>query len=103
MVTAQTFNALGDPVRLEIVQRLTQNARHTISTVSQGLKMSRQGVRKHLQILADAKIIRLVPKGRDTQIQLEKEALEQAKAFISQIEMQWDGRLEALRDFVEKD
>lgn len=101
MVTAQLFNALGDPTRLEIVQRLSTGAQHTITTVSEGLKMSRQGVRKHLQILAQAKVIHLKPHGRDVQIELERDTLEQAKAFIAHLEMQWDKRLEALRDFAE--
>lgn len=103
MIAAQLFHALGDPTRLEIVQRLSTGAFHTITTVSQGLKMSRQGIRKHLQILAEARIIRLEPKGRDTRVQLEEQTLEQAKAYITEIELQWDKRLDALRDFVEKD
>lgn len=102
METAQLFNALGDPTRLEIVRRLSTGTLHTISTISQGLKMSRQGVRKHLQILAQAKVIQLKPKGRDVQIQLERDTLEQAKVFITRLEAQWDRRLEILRDFAEK-
>lgn len=102
MNTAQLFHALGDPTRLEIIERLSVGTLHTITTVSDGLKMSRQGIRKHLQVLADAGLIKLVTKGRDTQVELEKQSLEQAKAFIVQIEAQWDTRLEALRNFVEK-
>lgn len=102
MVASQLFHALGDPTRLEIIQRLSVEAHHTITTVSKGLKMSRQGIRKHLQVLADAQLIKLMPKGRDTQVQLEKRSLEQAKAYIAQIEAQWDTRLSALRDFVEE-
>jgi DNA-binding transcriptional ArsR family regulator len=103
MVAAELFHALGDPTRLEIVQRLSTGTLHTITSVSQGLEMSRQGIRKHLQILAKANIIRLKPKGRDTHVELEQQTLEQAKAFIVQLEAQWDTRLVALRDFVEVD
>lgn len=103
MITAELFHALGDPTRLEIVQRLSTGALHTITTVSRGLEMSRQGIRKHIQILAEAKVIRLEPKGRDTRLQLEKQTLEQAKAFITELELQWDKRLEALSHFVDKE
>lgn len=101
MDTAQLFHALGDPTRLEIVRRLSLSAAHTITTVSEGLTMSRQGIRKHLQVLADAHMITLKSKGRDTTVQLDKKSLEQAQAFITQIERQWDARLDALRNFVE--
>ncbi|HSE29707.1 MAG TPA: helix-turn-helix domain-containing protein [Candidatus Saccharimonadales bacterium] len=102
MVAAQVFNALGDPTRLEIVQRLSNGTSYTITSVSEGLKISRQAIRKHLQVLADAKLIRLSHKGRDTQVELEKQTLEQAAAFIVQIEKQWDVRLDSLRNYVEK-
>ena len=103
MIVAERFHALGDPTRIEIIQRLSTGASHTITTVSQGLEMSRQGIRKHLQILADANVIKLEPKGRDTYVQLERQALEDSKAFITALELQWDTRLEALRDFVDKE
>jgi DNA-binding transcriptional ArsR family regulator len=84
-----------------MVQRLSSGAPHTISTVSSGLEITRQGARKHLQILADAKVITLEPKGRDTTVRLDRDTLEQGKAFIAELELRWDMRLEALRRFVD--
>jgi DNA-binding transcriptional ArsR family regulator len=101
MAVAELFRALGDPTRLEMVQRLSSGAPQTISSVSGGLEISRQGARKHLQILADANVITLKPKGRDTSISLERDTLEQGKAFIAELELRWDQRLEALRSFVD--
>jgi DNA-binding transcriptional ArsR family regulator len=101
MIAAELFHALGDPTRLEIVQRLSRGTFHTITTISQGLEMSRQGVRKHLQILADAKVITLKARGRDTRVQLDPQTLEQGKLFITELELQWDTRLEALRHVVD--
>jgi DNA-binding transcriptional ArsR family regulator len=98
---AQVFHALGDPVRLEIVQRLSRKQPCTIATVSEGLGITRQGARKHLQVLADAKVIVLVPKGREVHVELAREGLEPARAFIERLERQWDRRLEALKRFVE--
>lgn len=103
MIAAERFHALGDPTRIEIIRRLSTGAVYTISTVSQGLEMSRQGIRKHLQILANANVIRLEPQGRDTHVQLERRALEETKAFLVELELQWDERLEALRNFVDNE
>jgi DNA-binding transcriptional ArsR family regulator len=98
---AELFRALGDPTRLEMVRRLSSGAPQTITSVSGGLDISRQGARKHLQILADAKVITLEPKGRDTGVYLDRETLEQGKAFITELELRWDKRLEDLRRFVD--
>lgn len=102
MEEALLFRALGDPIRLEMVRRLAGGESYTITTVSRGLKITRQGARKHLQVLADAELISLQPKGRDTQVVLLRDTLDQGRAFIAELEKKWDMRLQALKQFVEK-
>ena len=101
MIVAQVFQALGDPVRLEMVQRLSRNQPCTIATVSHDLGITRQGARKHLQVLVDAKLAVLEPRGREVYVQLAPAGIDQAKAFIDKLERQWDRRLAALKRFVE--
>lgn len=101
MSVEQVFKALGDPVRLEIVRRLSSGANYTIGALSQDLGMSRQGARKQIQVLAAASIVKLQPMGRQTRVTLEASALASARDFISRIEQQWDERLQALKEFVE--
>jgi len=98
----EIFRALGDEVRMEMLRRLTEGSPCTISAVSEGLGITRQGARKHLQVLVDAKLVSLEPKGRDVLVKLDAATLERAKAFIAELELQWDRRLEALRRFVEE-
>jgi len=102
MAAAEIFRALGDPIRLEMVQRLTRDSRCTITGISEGLGITRQGARKHLQVLADARVVALRPEGRDVLVSLEPESLDQAKLFIAELERRWDARLDALRRFVEE-
>jgi DNA-binding transcriptional ArsR family regulator len=103
MVVAETFKALGDPVRLEMIRRLASGDSYTVGGISDGLGITRQGARKHLQVLTDAKLITLSPKGRETEVHLDRDSLEAARAFIADLEQRWDKRLEALRDFVEQE
>ena len=97
----EIFQALGDPVRLEIVRRLSQQDSWTINTLSDGLGLTRQGVRRHIQVLAEVHLLHLEPKGREVIVQLDAQGIADAKAFIAEIERQWDRRLEALRRIVE--
>jgi DNA-binding transcriptional ArsR family regulator len=103
MTVVETFKALGDPVRLEMVQRLASGASYTVGGISQGLGISRQGARKHLQVLTEAGLIVLESQGRETEVRLERNSLDAARAFITELEQRWDQRLEALRDFAERD
>ena len=102
MAAAEIFRALGDPIRLEIVQRLTRGSRCTISAISEGLGITRQGARKHLQVLADARVVALQPEGRDVLVSPKPETLDQAKLFIAELGRRWDTRIDALRRLVEE-
>lgn len=98
----EIYKALGDPIRLQMVERLANGAQPTIRELSENLGITRQGARKQLQVLVRAKVVKLNPKGRETQVTLETSSLEIARRFISKLEAQWEQRLEALKDFVEK-
>jgi DNA-binding transcriptional ArsR family regulator len=102
MAVAEVFRALGDPVRLEMVQRLSKQPRQRITAVSLGLGITRQGARRHLQVLADAHLVRLEPSGRDVWVELDPATLDGAKAFIAELERQWDIRLSALKQSLEE-
>jgi DNA-binding transcriptional ArsR family regulator len=102
MPVSETFKALGDPVRLEMIRRLSADSDYTVSRLLEGLGITRQGARKHLQVLADVELVHLQAKGRETEVSLDTTALATAKSFIADLEAQWDERLLALRDYVEK-
>ena len=74
---------------------------HTISSLSEGLDISRQGARKHLQILAEAHLIVLESQGRKTTVRLDREVFDKGREFIVELELQWDKRLGALRELLE--
>lgn len=97
------YKALGDPIRLEMVQRLSKKSPLTIIDVSHDLGVTRQGARKQLNVLVEAKVVRLVPNGRETKVYLNTVELVKAKRFIEGLEKFWDKKLHALKDFVESD
>ncbi|MGP9799628.1 ArsR/SmtB family transcription factor [Rheinheimera sp. NSM] len=102
VAVAQLFKALGDPVRLQIVQRLSHGAALCMGELSKDLGISRQGARKQIQALVSAKVVQLHPVGREVKVQLDAAALAQGRAFIASLEAQWDQRLQALKQFTEQ-
>ena len=102
MIEAEIYKALGDPIRLEIVKRLSARFTCNIGEISTNLGISRQGARKQLQVLVNANVVHLAQRGRQTVVTLDTKTLEIARAYISQLERQWDARLEALKQFVEE-
>lgn len=101
MVEPQIFKALGDPIRLEIVKRLSNGSDYTIGILLKDLGVSRQGARKQLQVLVSAKIVELDSVGRETNVSLNTTTLEIARKFIAKLENEWDQRLNKLKNLVE--
>ncbi|MDQ3014688.1 MAG: helix-turn-helix domain-containing protein [bacterium] len=102
MTEAQIFKALGDPLRLKIVKRLSDGSTYTIGSLTKDLGISRQGARKQIQVLASSKIVQLKPKGREVNVFLDVKSLKLGRNFIANLESQWDKRLKKLKEFVEK-
>jgi DNA-binding transcriptional ArsR family regulator len=98
---ADVFNALGDPIRIKLIKRLSKGNPLTITAVSSDLDITRQGVRRHLQVLADAELVHMERTGRDVLVRLNPSMIEKARKFILKLEQQWDQRLGALKNFVE--
>lgn len=101
LAVSTSFKALGDPIRIEMLQRLTRRRGYSIGEISDGLPITRQGARKHIHVLASAGLIHLHKKGRITEVQLKPNSLVMMKKFIEKMEMQWDQRLLKLKEFIE--
>ncbi|MBS1706205.1 MAG: helix-turn-helix domain-containing protein [Armatimonadetes bacterium] len=101
MNAAPLFKALGDPYRLELIERLSDSSPLTITQLIQGFPATRQGMRRHLQVLEEAEIIVLEPHGRDVRVRLNPESIEVGQSYLAAISQRWDAKLQALKAFVE--
>ena len=98
---ARVFAALGDPTRLKLVTLLCAGGAFSIAQLTATTDISRQGVTKHLQVLADAGVVRDVKQGRERLWQLDPEQITAARAALEQIGRQWEEALGRLKAFVE--
>lgn len=93
--------ALGEPTRLILVERLSKDGPTALGLLMEGLPMSRQGARKHLEVLQSAEIIVLTRHGREQIAELRPEALDQTRAWMDELASAWRLRLGRLKAFVE--
>ena len=100
---AEVFAALGDPTRLRLVTLLCAGGLLSIAQLTSATSISRQGVTKHLQVLADAGLVRDVKLGRERRWQLAPERIDAARRGLDAIGRQWEAALGRLKEFVETD
>jgi DNA-binding transcriptional ArsR family regulator len=99
---ALLFAALGDPTRLALLQRLSGVGPASISLLAGTFPaMTRQGVTKHLQVLAAAGVIVGTRQGREHVWTLDVERLEEARRRLDVIARGWDDVLVRLKKHVE--
>ena len=63
--TAPIFAALGEETRLRLVAVLCVGGAMSIAQLTSGTEITRQAVTKHLQVLADAGLVRDIKVGRE--------------------------------------
>jgi DNA-binding transcriptional ArsR family regulator len=99
---APLFAALGDPTRLGLVARLCDDGPQSIARLSDGAAVSRQAITKHLEVLADAGLVRDVRRGRERIWELAPERLDDARQWLDHASARWDRAIHRLRRLVEE-
>jgi DNA-binding transcriptional ArsR family regulator len=100
--TAVIFAALGDDTRLRLVARLSNDGPLSIARLTEGGRVTRQAVTKHLRVLSQAGIACSSKLGRESVWELEPQPLETARQCLDVISAQWDAALGRLKAFVEE-
>ena len=99
--STSVFAALGDATRLALIAALCAAGSMSIAQLTSGTTVTRQAVTKHLQVLADAGLVRGFRVGRERVWALEPKSLEQARQFLEAIAQPWDHALLKLKRAVE--
>jgi len=100
---APVFAALGDRTRLALVAKLSEGELYSISQLTEGSRLTRQAVTKHLRVLQHAGMVRCMRRGRESLFAFNPEPLQEAKNYLESVSEQWDQSLARLKMFVEEE
>jgi DNA-binding transcriptional ArsR family regulator len=99
---APVFAALGDETRLSLVVKLSGGEPHSIAQLTEGSRLTRQAVTKHLRVLEEVGIVRAERVGRESRFTFDPQPLDEMQAYLEHVSRQWDKALDRLKAFVEK-
>ena len=99
---ALLFAALGDPTRLALIKQLSTGGPASISALADQQWMTRQGVTKHLHVLAAAGIIDGSRQGRELVWTLNPQRLAEGRRHIDIIAAGWTEALDRLKLLLEQ-
>jgi len=95
------FAALGDQTRLLLVSKLCGGEPRSITQLTEGSKLTRQAITKHLRVLEKAEIVHRTPAGRETIFAFDPQPIESVREYLDRVSEQWDRALLRLKAFVE--
>ena len=95
----RVFQALADPARRNIVERLSRGPA-SVSELAEPLEMSLPAVMQHLQVLESSGLVRSEKAGRVRTCRIEPRALRAAEEWIARRRAVWERRFDRLGEFL---
>ena len=89
-------------MRLALVVKLSSGTPYSISQLTDGSKMTRQAITKHLRVLQGVGLVRCSRAGRESRFELDPKPIVEMAEYLKIVSAQWDSALARLKAFVEK-
>ena len=96
------FQAVADPTRRAILERLRTDGALSLSAIAARLPMTRQAVTKHLDALEESGLVRITRSGRERLHELDADPLKVVQEWLTPYAAEWDRRLERLQHYLEE-
>jgi DNA-binding transcriptional ArsR family regulator len=102
-IAEEVFAALADPTRRAILAALAAQGPATATDLADRLPITRQGIAKHLVLLLDAGLVTPEPgERRRVRYRLRSAPVRVAQQFLAALAHDWDDRLDALREHLDR-
>ncbi|HZQ14486.1 MAG TPA: metalloregulator ArsR/SmtB family transcription factor [Pseudolabrys sp.] len=99
----RTFAALADPTRRAILAKLSQRQDVSVTELARPFSMSLPAVMKHLDVLAEAGLVKREKTGRVVGCNLRAEPMREANEWLERYLKFWSERFDRLATFLEND
>jgi DNA-binding transcriptional ArsR family regulator len=97
-----TFAALADSIRLDIVESLAIRSRSVNELVGM-FDVSQPAISRHLRVLREAGLVSAMPVGQSRVYRLDPAPLREIDAWLERYRGFWSSRLDALERHLEKE
>lgn len=99
--TSDTFNAIAEPRRREILEFLAPRERAVNDVVSE-LRLAQPSVSKHLRVLLDVGLVQMRREGRQVLYRTNAEALQPLHDWARRFERYWRSQLGRVKERAQK-
>jgi DNA-binding transcriptional ArsR family regulator len=98
-MNVQTFSALAEPNRLDIVELLLDGPL-PVGDIAKKLEMNQPQTSKHLRVLCDAGLVEVQPVANRRIYRLRPEPLQELDKWLDSYRRIWEARMDRLDDYL---
>jgi len=95
------FQAIADPTRRAILSLIALQAM-TPNAIAEHFDSSRQAISKHMQILAECKVVEQHQHGREIYYQFNPKKMKEVDKWLEQFRSLWEKRFDKLDDVLKQ-
>ncbi|MFD1707972.1 ArsR/SmtB family transcription factor [Siminovitchia sediminis] len=98
-MNAQTFSALAEPNRLDIVELLLEEPL-SVGEIADKLKLNQPQTSKHLRVLSEAGLVEVQPIANRRIYKLRAEPFKDLDRWLDSYRQMWEARMDRLDDYL---
>lgn len=98
-MNAQTFSALAEPNRLNIVELLLEEPL-PVGEIADKLKLNQPQTSKHLRVLSEAGLVEVQPIANRRIYKLRAEPFQELDKWLESYRQVWEARMDRLDDYL---
>jgi DNA-binding transcriptional ArsR family regulator len=101
MIRRDTFQAIADPTRREIINMIARKSLN-VNAVAENFSVSRTAIYKHLKILSECGLVVINQQGRERFCEARLERLNEVSDWVEQYRQIWTQRFDSLEKYLDE-
>lgn len=103
MKNMDTFLALAEPRRRQIIELIAKNGELSASDIGSNFKVSLPAISQHLKVLREANLLTVEKKAQQRIYKINTVSLQELEDWTHKIKALWNERFDALDAFLQKE
>lgn len=95
-----SFSALGDPIRLRIVELLAANGPLPVAEINKRFKVTAPAISQHLKILRETKLVMAEVRGQQRLYSVNPQSIAQIEGWAKTLRQYFDNKFDALEELL---
>lgn len=102
-VCMDTFTALADPTRRNIIEMIASRGELSASEISDNFSTSPPAISQHLKVLREVKLLRMEKRAQKRIYSIDTNAISKMEKWLVNMRRMWNERFDALDELLRND